>query len=78
MIKAREAREQSGNNIIDTTEIELLAAEKSIQKAVNEGKYSCWCYTYLHDQSVNHLRALGYTVKNCSDQRDGTMFEIKW
>ncbi len=78
MIKASEAREMCRNNISDKTESELLAAEKAIKVAVDEGKLECWCYTYLHEQSLNQLRLLGYNVDNCSDQRDGTMFKIKW
>ena len=78
MIKASEAREMCKNNISDATELELLAAEKSIKKAVDEGKLECWCYIFLHEQALNQLRLLGYRVKNCSDQRDGVMFKIEW
>lgn len=78
IIRANEAREQSKNNISETTTVELLAAETAIKKAIGEGNFSCWCYTYLHEQAIDNLRKLGYQVKNCSDQRDGDMFEIKW
>jgi hypothetical protein len=78
MIKASEARELAKNNISDETELELLAAEKSIKQAVAKGEGKCWCYTYLHEQAISQLRMLGCKVNNCSDQRDGTIFEIKW
>ena len=78
MLKASEARQNSKDNISSETEVELLAAEVSIKKSVDEGKFSCWCYTYLHEQTITYLRTLGYQVNNCSDQREGTMFEIKW
>lgn len=78
MLSASEARKQAMSNVSDQTEIELLAAEKAIKKAVDNGEGKCWCYTYLHEQALSQLRMLGYQVNNCSDQRDGTVFEIKW
>lgn len=78
MMKASEARENSINNISDKIKIMLLAAEMSIKEAVVKGCYSCWCYAYLNKQAITHLETLGYQVKDCSSQRDGDMFEIKW
>jgi len=78
MINAHEAREKSLINISKDTVSELLSAENSINKAVGEGKESCWCYTNLHEQTLQELRKLGYKVTDNSDQRDGIMFEIKW
>ena len=78
IINANEAREQSKNNISTETEKELRDAEVYIIEAVTKGKTECWCYKYLHEQAIVQLRELGYQVRNCSDQRDGDMFEIKW
>lgn len=78
MINASEARKQARDSTSETTTLELLAAENSIKKAVDEGKFSCWCYTYLHDQAISNLKTLGYKIRDCSDQREGALFEIKW
>ena len=77
-ISAQEERERTANSISGTCEMELQAAMKSIYEAVENGETKCWCYTYLHLQCINKLLNNGYKVLNCSKQRDGDLFEIKW
>jgi hypothetical protein len=78
LMPASEARKKASQNISDTCQLELQAAMEYVYKAVEEGKYKCWCYTYLHEQCVHKLQELGYAVADCSTQKDGTLFEIKW
>lgn len=78
LINATDAREKAKNTVSKETEIQLLEAEKSINEAVDKGQTSCWCYKYLNKQATSKLYELGYKVKDCSCQREGTMFEISW
>lgn len=78
LLDAKSAREKAASGADDRTKEGLEAAEKCINQAVKEGALWCWCYTYLTDRAVLKLNKLGYSVENCSNQRDGTMFKIKW
>ena len=53
-------------------------ASECINKAIENGEYYCWCNDCLHNQAINKLKKLGYTVTNCSTQRDGDCFRIEW
>lgn len=78
LINADDARKKSSGNVSDTCKLELQAAMKVINNAINEGMTRCWCYTYLHKQCLGELRKLGYKITNNSNQRDGDLFEIVW
>ena len=78
LVSAEEARELSGNACSFECQFELSKASKSIQEAIDKGEYYCWCSYYLHNQAINKLTKLGYTVTNCSTQREGTCFKIEW
>lgn len=78
LISAQEARERADDNSEDTCALELQAAMQSIHQAIENGKYKCRCYTYLHQQCFNKLINNGYYVQNRSTQKDGYVFEISW
>ena len=78
LMKASEAREKSSNGVSAETNIQLLEAEKVINKAVDDGNTFCYCYKYLGVQAIKKLNELGYRVQNMSDQREGTIFKIVW
>ena len=78
LVSAKEARELSENSISLECMSELHEANECIKKAINNGKYYCYCYRYLHNQTINKLKKLGYIVTNCSTQREGDSFKIEW
>lgn len=78
LVSAKEARELAENSLSSEALYDLAQANECIQDAINEGKYHCWCYQYLHDQAVRKLENLGYKVTNQSSQREGDCFEIEW
>lgn len=78
LVSAKEARELSENSTSLECESELNTVHECIKKAIDSGEYFCWCNRYLHNQAINRLRKLGYTVTNCSTQRDGDLFKIEW
>lgn len=78
MFTAEEARALALDNISEHDRAELKAAEDSIKQAIENGKMSCYCYKWLGVKVISELERLGYKVKNESNQRDGTMFEISW
>lgn len=78
MFTAEEARAIALDNMSQRDKSELKAAEESIKQAIEDGRMSCYCYKWLGVKAISELERLGYKVKNESDQRDGTMFEISW
>ena len=78
LISAEEARERSESACSLECSTELRIASECINKAVENGEYYCWCNHCLHNQAINKLTKLGYTVTNCSTQREGTCFKIEW
>lgn len=78
LISAEEARERSESACSLGCSTELRIASECINKAVENGEYYCWCNNCLHNQAINKLTKLGYTVTNCSTQREGTCFKIEW
>lgn len=78
LISAKEASKLSENACSLKYQTELRIASEYIKKAIDKGEYHCWCNYYLHNQAINKLRKLGYTVSNCSTQRDGDLFKIEW
>lgn len=78
LISAEEARERSEGACSPECSIELRIASECINKAIENGEYYCWCNACLHNQAINKLKKLGYTVTNCSTQRDGDLFKIEW
>ena len=78
LVSAKEARELSENSMSLECMSELREANEYIKKAINNGEYFCYCRHYLHNQAINKLRKLGYTVTNYSTQREGDCFKIEW
>lgn len=78
LVSAKEARELSENACSLECRTELRIAGECINKAIDKGEYYCWCNYYLHNQAIRKLRQLGYTVSNCSTQREGDLFKIEW
>lgn len=78
MFTAEEARALALDNISEHDRAELKAAEDSIKQAIANGRMSCYCYKWLGAKAIAELEKLGYKVKNESDPRGGTMFEISW
>lgn len=78
MYTAKEAREKAEKAISDETKEQLEYAEKCISFAVKNGEMSCWYGKKLGKQAIGNLKELGYTVKDRSNQRDGTAYEISW
>lgn len=78
LISAKEASKLSENACSLKYQTELRIASEYIKKSIDKGEYYCWCNYYLHNQAINKLRKLGYTVSNCSTQRDGDLFKIEW
>ena len=78
LISAKEARELSESACSLECSTELRIASECINKAIKKGEYYCWCNHLLHNQAINKLKKLGYTVTNCSTQRDGDLFKIEW
>ena len=78
LVSAKEARELSENSTSLEYMSELCEANKYIKKGINNGKHFCYCRHYLHNQAINKLTKLGYTVTNYSTQRDGDCFKIEW
>lgn len=78
LVSAKEARKLSEISLSSETLYELDQVNKCIQDAINEGKYICWCYKYLHNQAVRELKKLGYKVTDCSTQREGDCFRVEW
>lgn len=78
MFTAEEARAIALDSMSQRDKSELKAAEDSIKQAVANGRMSCCCYKWLGVKVISELDSLGYKVKNESNQRDGTMFEISW
>ena len=78
MFTAEEARAIAFDKMSQRDKSELKAAEDSINQAIENGKMSCYCYKWLGVKVISELERLGYKVKNESNQRDGTMFEISW
>lgn len=78
LMNAEEARKTAIGKVDERTENALLAAERAITRAVNDGEFDCWCNGYLTDKAIAKLREYGYRVENCSNQRDGSMYKIIW
>lgn len=78
LVSAKEARVLSENACSLECSTELHMASECIKKAIKNGEYYCWCNYYLHNQAINKLEKLGYTVTNYSTQRDGDLFKIEW
>lgn len=78
LMNAEEARKTAIGKVDERTEKGLLAAEREIKRAVNDGNLDCWCSEYLTDKAIAKLREYGYRVENCSNQRDGNMYKIIW
>lgn len=77
MFSAKEAREKANGEMAVNEKEQLIVAESAIKKAVIDGNLHCYCYKWLNPPVIYKLEQLGYSVQNCSDQRDGT-FKISW
>lgn len=75
-MQKRRERSESACSLECSTELRITS--ECINKAIVNGEYYCWCYDYLHNQAINKLKKLGYTVTNCSTQREGNCFKIEW
>lgn len=78
LVSAKEARKLSETSLSSETLYELEKVNKCIQDSIKKGYYSCWYYSYLHNQSVRKLKNLGYTVTDYSTQIVGACFKIEW
>ena len=78
IIDAKTARKLTETSLSSEALYELEKVNKCIQDAINEGKYNCYYYHYLHDPAVRKLKDIGYKVTNCSTQREGDCFKIEW
>lgn len=78
MFTAEEARAIALANMSQRDKAELKVADNSIKQAIEDGRMSCYCYKWLGTKVIAELERLGYKVKNESNQREGTMFEISW
>lgn len=78
ILTAKEARNQTVNNLSSTDEYLLDSVSKSITKSINDGKYYCYVYETLTPRVISQLANIGYITTNQSSQRDGEMFKITW
>jgi hypothetical protein len=79
MINAREAREESNKKIDYVMTDELIKIEEKIKKSINDdsGSYST-CYDgSLHQETITHLRSLGYKVEYGSPYNE-SYYMISW
>lgn len=72
MITATEARKKSESSETANTKAKLVSIERKINAAIKEGK-TALTYVWIGNDhaTMNALKALGYSVKNDYDQRDG-------
>ena len=77
MMNAQQARERSKNTIQYGIEEEMWLVEELVEKATGRGEFVVTSSGNLHKVSMEALRALGYTVENCS-QYNEPYFRISW
>lgn len=78
MISAEAARAVLKKHLNDHTEKEMKKVDQAINSAISKGHDFCYCYFNLHEDCIDQLKNLGYTVRNCTTQMDGVEFFISW
>ena len=85
MISAEAARALLKKHLNDYTEEEIKKVDQAINAAISKGHNFCYCHFILHEDCIDQLknlgytvRNLGYTVRNCTTQMDGNEFFISW
>ena len=78
MISAEAARALLKKYLNDHTEEEIKKVDQAINAAISKGHNFCYCYFILHEDCIDQLKKLGYTVRNCTTQMDGVEFFISW
>lgn len=79
LISAREARQKIESLESNKIKQQMKDIENSINKAVDDGKYSCYYYNSLFESVAKELTRQGYNYSDCCDSRDhATTIIISW
>lgn len=75
---AKEAREKAQKHNTDLNGPEFINVMSVINKAANNGEYSCWFYAVISDDLRKKLKGMGYNVGNTQFDRNETLTKINW
>lgn len=78
MIKASDALDITVEKAAELIERDITDIEAAVYTAANKGSAHCIYYRLMSRQTQDYLRQLGYTVKDYSNQKDGTVYRIQW
>jgi len=77
MKSAKQANEET-YVVANEEEIRCLKdIEKYINNAIKSGEYSTYYYDYIPENAIKKLKKLGYSIEDCSSQRDGDTYRIE-